>query len=59
MPASIRQMAAKLLIISGVALVILGLVTLAIVRWGHGGQFLPDGVVISRPGLTLYLPVVS
>ena len=59
MPTSIWQMAAKLLIISGVALVILGLVTLAIVRWGRGGQFLPGDIVISRPGFTLYLPVVS
>jgi len=52
-------MAAKPLIISGVALVTLGLVTLVIVRWGRGGQFLPGDIVISRPGFTLYLPVVS
>jgi hypothetical protein len=49
---------AKLLIISGLGLVVLGLIVLAVGRVPFLGR-LPGDITIRRDGLTLYLPLAS
>ena len=49
---------AKLLIISGLGLVVLGLIVLAMGRVPWLGR-LPGDITIRRDGLTLYLPLAS
>ena len=49
---------AKLLIISGLGLVVIGLIVLVIGRVPWLGR-LPGDITIRRDGLTLYLPLAS
>ena len=53
------QAAAKLLVISGLGLTAVGLLLLAVSKWACDRRLLPGDIVITRPGFTFYLPVVT
>ncbi len=59
MPSNIWHSVARLLVLSGLALIALGGLALVIGRWGHGGRLLPGDIVIRRPGFSFYFPIVS
>ncbi len=59
MPPSPWQTAAKFLLVSGLALAALGLLLLIAGNWARGGRMLPGDIVITRPGFTFYLPVIT
>jgi hypothetical protein len=56
---NIRQSADKFFITAGLVLLALGSLALFIGRWGSGGQLLPGDIVVKRPGVAFYLPMVS
>ncbi len=53
------QTASKFLIVAGLVLLALGSLALVISKWGRAGQLLPADIVIKRPGVVFYLPIVS